>query len=133
MSDFVAKEGKTMGKLLMMLMMVLAFAADSADAQKFDRAVLAFGSTGPNLTPFWVGRDAGLYRRYGVDVDVVFFRGSTIAINALATRDAHFGAFGASSSVLARLGGMDTTLIATATPGLLFYLVTRKESKTPLI
>jgi ABC-type nitrate/sulfonate/bicarbonate transport system substrate-binding protein len=64
-----------------------------------------------------------------VDVDVVFFRGSTIAINALATRDAHFGAFGASSSVLARLGGIDTTLIATATPGLLFYLVTRKEIK----
>ena len=96
-------------------------------AQTIDRAVLAFGSTGPNLTPFWVARDAGLYRQYGLDVDVVFFRGSTIAINALATRDAHFGAFGASSSVLAKLGGVDTVLIATATPGLLFYLVTRKE------
>jgi len=58
-----------------------------------------------------------------------FFRGSTIAINALATKDAHFGAFGASSSVLAKLGGMDTVLIATATPGLLFYLVTKKEIK----
>lgn len=88
---------------------------------------MAFGSTGPNLTPFWVGRDAGLYKQYGLDVDVVFFRGSTIAINALATRDAHFGAFGASSSVLAKLGGVDTVLIATATPGLLFYLVARKE------
>src|SRR5438094_4494103 len=98
-------------------------------AQKLDRAVLAFGSTGPNLTPFWVAREAGLYRQYGLDVDVVFFRGSTIAINALATRDAHFGAFGASSSVLAKLGGMDTVLIATATPGLLFYLVTKKEIK----
>jgi NitT/TauT family transport system substrate-binding protein len=96
-------------------------------AQKLERAVLAFGSTGPNLTPFWVGRDAGLYRQYGLDVDVVFFRGSTIAINALATRDAHFGGFGASSSVLARLGGVDTVLIATATPGLLFYLVAKKE------
>jgi NitT/TauT family transport system substrate-binding protein len=96
-------------------------------AQTIDRAVLAFGSTGPNLTPFWVARDAGLYRQYGLDVDVVFFRGSTIAINALATRDAHFGAFGASSSVLAKLGGVDTVLIATATPGLLFYLVARKE------
>ncbi len=58
-----------------------------------------------------------------------FFRGSTIAINALATKDAHFRAFGASSSVLAKLGGMDTVLIATATPGLLFYLVTKKEIK----
>ena len=76
-------------------------------AQKLERAVLAFGSTGPNLTPFWVGRDAGLYRQYGLDVDVVFFRGSTIAINALASKDAHFGGFGASSSVLAKLGGAD--------------------------
>ena len=91
--------------------------------------MLAFGSTGPNLTTFWLAREAGLYKQYGLDVDVVFFRGSTIAINALATKDAHFGAFGASSSVLARLGGLDTVLIATATPGLLFYLVTKKEIK----
>ena len=76
-----------------------------AQGQKLERAVLAFGSTGPNLTPFWLAREAGLYRQYGLDVDVVFFRGSTIAINALATKDAHFGAFGASSSVLAKLGG----------------------------
>lgn len=105
----------------------LLLIAGSAHGQKLERAVMAFGSTGPNLTPFWVGRDAGLYKQYGLDVDVVFFRGSTIAINALATRDAHFGAFGASSSVLAKLGGVDTVLIATATPGLLFYLVARKE------
>ena len=101
--------------------------AQPIQAQKLERAVLAFGSTGPNLTPFWVAREAGLYKQYGLDVDVVFFRGSVIAINALATKDAHFGAFGASSSVLARLGGIDTVLIATATPGLLFYLVARKE------
>jgi ABC-type nitrate/sulfonate/bicarbonate transport system substrate-binding protein len=99
-------------------------------AQKLDHAVLAFGSTGPNLTTFWLAREAGLYKQYGLDVDVVFFRGSTIAINALATKDAHFGAFGASSAVLARLGGLDTVLIATAAPGLLFYLVTKKEIKS---
>jgi NitT/TauT family transport system substrate-binding protein len=116
-----------MRKLLAIVTIALGFFAGSANAQKPERAVLAFGSTGPNLTPFWVGREAGLYKQYGLDVDVVFFRGSTIAINALGTRDAHFGAFGASSAVLARLGGMDTVLIATATPGLLFYLVTKKE------
>jgi NitT/TauT family transport system substrate-binding protein len=109
------------------LILGVCVAVSDAPAQKLEKAVLAFGSTGPNLTPFWVGREGGLYRQYGLDVDVVFFRGSTIAINALATRDAHFGAFGASSSVLAKLGGVDTVLIATATPGLLFYLVARKE------
>ncbi|MGZ8478069.1 MAG: ABC transporter substrate-binding protein [Candidatus Binatia bacterium] len=113
--------------LLVVAGMLISFIAAPAPAQKLDRAVLAFGSTGPNLTTFWLAREAGLYKQYGLDVDVVFFRGSTIAINALATKDAHFGAFGASSSVLAKLGGMDTVLIATATPGLLFYLVTKKE------
>ena len=116
-----------MCKVAVVIIVSFGLLAGSAGAQKLERAVLAFGSTGPNLTPFWVGREAGLYKQYGLDVDVVFFRGSVIAINALATKDAHFGAFGASSSVLARLGGIDTVLIATATPGLLFYLVTKKE------
>jgi ABC-type nitrate/sulfonate/bicarbonate transport system substrate-binding protein len=116
-----------MRKLIVIIIVSISLLSGSAQAQRLERAVLAFGSTGPNLTPFWVGREAGLYKQYGLDVDVVFFRGSTIAINALATKDAHFGAFGASSSVLARLGGIDTVLIATATPGLLFYLVTKKE------
>jgi sulfonate transport system substrate-binding protein len=116
-----------MRKIIVIIIVSISLLSGSAQAQRLERAVLAFGSTGPNLTPFWVGREAGLYKQYGLDVDVVFFRGSTIAINALATKDAHFGAFGASSSVLARLGGIDTVLIATATPGLLFYLVTKKE------
>jgi len=112
------------------LVILLLTTPVTASAQKLDRAILAFGSSGGNLTPFWVGREAGLYRQYGLDVDVVFFRGSTIAINALATKDAQFAGLGASSSVLAKLGGIDTMLIATATPGLLFYLVARKDVKS---
>ena len=78
-----------MRQLFSTVILALGFLAGAANAQKLERAVLAFGSTGPNLTPFWVGREAGLYKQYGGDFDVVFFRGSTIAINALATRDAH--------------------------------------------
>lgn len=112
------------------LSLFVALAPLPAQGQKLDRAVLAFGSTGPNLTTFWLAREAGLYKQHGLDVDVVFFRGSTIAINSLATKDAHFGAFGASSAVLARMGGLDTVLVATAAPGLLFYLVTKKDIKS---
>jgi NitT/TauT family transport system substrate-binding protein len=114
---------------LMILAAWVGFSATPASAQKLDRVVLAYGSTGANLTPFWVAREAGLYKQHGLEVDIVFFRGSTIAINALATKDAHFGAFGASSAVLAKLGGVDTVVIATAAPGLLFYLVAKKEIK----
>lgn len=115
---------------IIFLAMLISAIPAPLPAQKLDRAVLAFGSTGPNLTTFWLAREAGLYKQHGLDVDVVFFRGSTIAINSLATKDAHFGAFGASSAVLARMGGLDTVLVATAAPGLLFYLVTKKEIKS---
>jgi NitT/TauT family transport system substrate-binding protein len=115
---------------IILLAMLIGAIPAPLPAQKLERAVLAFGSTGPNLTTFWLAREAGLYKQHGLDVDVVFFRGSTIAINALATKDAHFGAFGASSAVLARMGGLDTVLVATAAPGLLFYLVTKKEIKS---
>jgi len=115
---------------IMLCALVVLAAAARVNAQKLEPAVLAYGSTGANLTPFWVARDAGVYRQYGLEVETVFFRGSTIAINALATRDAHFGSFGASSAVLAKLGGVDAVVIATAAPGLLFYLIAKPEIKT---
>jgi NitT/TauT family transport system substrate-binding protein len=118
---------KRFGEISLVLLLLLAA---PAFAQKLDRAILAFGSNGGNLTPFWVAREAGLYRRYGLDVDVVFLRGSTTAINALAAKEAQFAALGASSSVLAKLGGVDTVLIATAAPGLSFYLVANKEIRS---
>ncbi len=102
---------------------IIALWAGVASGQKTERAILAFGSSGGNLTAFWVAREAGLYRQNGLDVDVVFLRGSTTAINALATGEAQFAALGASSSLLAKLGGIDMVLIATAAPGLSFYLV----------
>ena len=111
---------------ILLLFLLLLFPASSW-GQKLERAILAFGSSGGNLTAFWVAREAGLYRQHGLDVDVVFLRGSTTAINALVAGEAQFGALGASSSVLAVLGGADTVLIATAAPGLSFYLVARKE------
>ena len=110
-----------------LLILIAGFWPGVAWGQKAERAILAFGSSGGNLTAFWVARDAGLYRENGLDVDVVFLRGSTTAINALATREAQFAALGASSSLLAKLGGIDTVLIATAAPGLSFYLVGAKE------
>ena len=111
---------------ILLLFLLLLFPA-STWGQKLERVILAFGSSGGNLTPFWVAREAGLYRAHGLDVDVVFLRGSTTAINALAAREAQFAALGASSSVLAALGSVDTILIATAAPGLSFYLVAKKE------
>ena len=112
------------------LLVSLFLIPEPGRGQKVERAILAFGSSGGNLTPFWVAREAGLYRQHGLDVDVVFLRGSTTAITALVAGEAQFAALGASSSLLARLGGADTVLIATAAPGLSFYLVARRDIAT---
>jgi NitT/TauT family transport system substrate-binding protein len=122
--------GKLLRRLSILALALVLLCPASSRAQKLDRAVLAFGSTGGNLTAFWVAREAGLFRQHGLDVDVVFLRGSTTAINALVAAEAQFGALGASSSILAKIGGADTVLIATAAPGLSFYLVARKEIAT---
>ncbi len=99
-------------------------------AQELERVILMFGSAGGNLTAFWVAKEAGLYRKNGLDVDMVFLRGSTTAINAIVSGEAQFAALGASSAVLSRLGGSDTVMVATAAPGLAFYLVTKPEIAT---
>lgn len=102
----------------------------SVPAQGTERVILVFGSSGGNLTAFWVAKEANLYRQNGLDVGMVFLRGSTTAINAVVAGEAQFAALGASAAILSHLGGSDTILIATAAPGLAFYLVTRKEITT---
>jgi hypothetical protein len=70
---------------------------------------------------------AGLYKQYGLDVTWCF-RGND-RDQCACDQGWAFGAFGASSSVLARLG-LDTVLIATATPGALLS-GDQKILKTP--
>ena len=51
-----------------------------AQAQKLRAAYTAFAST---FTTLWVGKDSGLYQKYGADMDLLYIGSITKSVQAL--------------------------------------------------
>ena len=123
------KEGKEMGgKLLqsLILLIVLAFFAFSAHAQKLSSA---YGAVGGSFLPMWVTHEVGLFKKYGLDVELVFVRGGSLATTAILAGQTPIA--GADVSVISMAGsGADIAFIATMVDTLPYFLVARPEIKT---
>ena len=55
-----------------------------ANAQELKRITMGYPSLAFTQSHIWVGKEQGLFRKYGVDVDPVFLRGGQVATQALA-------------------------------------------------
>jgi ABC-type nitrate/sulfonate/bicarbonate transport system substrate-binding protein len=77
-------------------------------AQKLRGAYTAFSGT---FTILWVGKDAGLYQKYGADMDLLFIGSSTTAVQALLGGDVDIVYSAAGAVVDANLSGADLVMV----------------------
>ena len=61
----------------------------------------------------WVGYEAGLFRKYGLDVDLILIRATPIVTSAMIAGEAPIGQLGGNGPIAAALQGADTVDIAT--------------------
>ena len=80
---------------------------DETYAQKLRVAYTAFAGT---FTILWVGKDAGLYRKPGADMDLLFIGSSTTAVQALLGGDVDIVYSAAGAVVDANLSGADLVM-----------------------
>jgi NitT/TauT family transport system substrate-binding protein len=88
---------------------VLVFVGTAA-GQEGKRVRFGYPSLGFRQGHIWVAKDAGLFRKYGLDVEPIFLRGGQLAIQALAGGDPPLMSIG--QVVQAGLAGFDLVLIA---------------------
>jgi len=84
--------------------------ANLALAQEPKTVRFGYPSLGFRQGHIWVAKDAGLFKKYGLDVEPIFLRGGQLAIQALAGGDPPLMSIG--QVVQAGLAGHDLTLIA---------------------
>lgn len=71
------------------------------------------GISGQNL-PFWVTYEAGLFKKYGVNTELVLISGGLTNIQGLLANEIAFAYLGGSSPIQAILQGADLVILATA-------------------
>ena len=66
------------------LFCVVILIASGVEAQEPKRITMGYPSLAFTQSHIWVGKEQGLFRQYGVEVDPVFLRGGQVATQALA-------------------------------------------------
>lgn len=90
---------------------LIKFFCAPAYAQTLPFFRIANGTSGENPAVLWVGVDRGIYRKHGLNVEVVFMRSGPLAMSALASSDVQM-VFTSSNNVLnVAAGGLDVVII----------------------
>src|ERR1041384_8109979 len=59
----------------------------AARAQDLKRIKIGYPAISYNQIHIWVAKDAGLLKKYGLDAEIIFFRGGQMATQALVAGD----------------------------------------------
>lgn len=112
-----------------MMTLALAFSASAAYAAEAERLNVCYSSIAATSITTWVPYEAGIYRKYGLDVRIIYVAGAQ-AITTLISGDTHIVQGSGAAAALSRLSGSDATVIGTTINVIPMSLVTLPELKT---
>ena len=95
----------------------------SARAQDLKKIKIGYPAISYNQIHIWVAKDAGLFRKQGLDAEVIFFRGGQLATQALVAGDPPIVNIG--TIVQAGLQGHEVALIASTESAYAYSVVAR--------
>jgi ABC-type nitrate/sulfonate/bicarbonate transport system substrate-binding protein len=93
---------------LALLLSVMIVGGAGAQSPKLRVAYTAFAGT---FTVLWLGKDSGLYQKYGADMDLLYIGSSTKSVQALLGGDIDIVYSAAGAVVDANLAGADLTMV----------------------
>ncbi|HZU05725.1 MAG TPA: ABC transporter substrate-binding protein [Chloroflexota bacterium] len=91
---------------------------------------MAFPSPSIAALPYWVAKDAGLFTKYGVDVELVRIQGSSLATAAMLAGEVQAVGEGP-AAVLANLEGADLVYVASPLNRFAFAVISQPQIRRP--
>lgn len=88
---------------------------------------IAYSSISGAMVSLWVAQDYGYFRRQGLDVQLLYIGGGSVATQALIGGDVQFVRLGANAVIQASLRGASIKMIANTINTLVFSLMARPE------
>ena len=104
--------------------------ARSADAQKLEKLVIGYPAPVASLGIIEVMRRAGLFKKNGLDVDLVYIQGSPILTTAMVSGQVPMSFIGGAAIVASAVGGADTVYLACGINTLYWRVFSTPDVKT---
>ena len=121
--------------LLLALVFAVCFSvnprADAGESPPLRKIRAAVTSISGSMVPPWAAHEAGIFKKYGLQVEVIAMPSGVQGTNALIAGEVAFVQISGGTTTGAAVGGADIRIVATTVGTLLLNLVVRPEIQKP--
>lgn len=114
-----------------LLIFILAFIsiAIPASAQPLEKLRLTYSAIGGSQASFWVPYEAGIFRKHGLDVELLYVAGGGRAAQVVQSGEVPIGVFTGGAVINSALAGGDLVVIGSSMNVMTFVVMARPEIK----
>jgi NitT/TauT family transport system substrate-binding protein len=116
-------------KVLLVSILLWSAWGDAAFAQ-LTKLNVGYSAISGDQLPAWVAKEAGIFQKNGLDVQLIYFTGGTTAVMALVSADTPMSQVAGAAVVNSALAGSDAVLIVGGITSLNYYLMAQPQIKT---
>ncbi|MGH7832805.1 MAG: ABC transporter substrate-binding protein [Candidatus Binatia bacterium] len=121
---------KKLGITIFLALASLAVAWTHPARGQLIKVNVGYSAISGDQLPAWVAKEAGIYEKNGLDVQLIFFTGGTTAVMALVSADTPISQVAGAGVINSVLAGSDAVLITGGVTSLNYYLMARPDIKT---
>jgi NitT/TauT family transport system substrate-binding protein len=116
--------------LNLLLSLFLFISSSSVASAQVTRLNVGYSAVSADQLPAWVAKDAGIFAKEGLDVQLIFFTGGTTAILALVSGDVPITQVSGPGLVNSALAGSDAVFVAAGMTSLNYVLMGKPGVKS---
>ncbi|HSF56724.1 MAG TPA: ABC transporter substrate-binding protein [Candidatus Binatia bacterium] len=111
--------------------LLLSLYAFTVNAQAADKVRFAYISDSPGSSaPYWIAREAGIFKKYGLDTELIFINGSTRGIQSMIAGDIDFAGAVGTSAMNGAMAGGDVVIVDSLVNTLPYYIIGKPDIKS---
>src|SRR6201988_5292260 len=110
-----------------LLLLLLVFIATSAPGGAQERVKIAYSSADASNTVWFTAWDSGMYRKYGLDVELIFIQSSTMSFSTVVSGDVQVANASGGAVASAVVGGASLVMTACYINTLPYELVVQES------
>jgi NitT/TauT family transport system substrate-binding protein len=119
-------------QIIVLVILLLGGLTDRTAAQTPKQKIrVALGSISVNSSVIPIGQQAGLFAKYGVDVEPIYFGGGMNSLAAVTSDSVQFLAAGSTATISAHLGGVDIVMLSVQSNKFDYSVFASPEIKSP--
>lgn len=121
----------TRGPIVLLVGALLGLASGAIEASAAERIRASYGSISGSTVPIWITKEAGLFDKHGLDVELSFIEGGAKAMAALVAGDVPIAQLGGSHVVSSNVAGSGVVILAGVVNRLEYKIIAAKHITRP--